>query len=70
MSTTPAAPTPGHYHDSLGTRYAARLDKRTGWWLQKLRPPGSPQPEPFSCPGFPSNVTKGLFTLISPQPPL
>ena len=65
----PTAPTPGHYADSLGTRYLARLDRRSGWWLTKLKPPGDYQPEPFSCPGFPSNVSKGLFTLIPHNSP-
>lgn len=63
MSATPI-PTPGLYHDSLGTRYLARLDKRTGWWLHKRTAPGLQPAEPFQCPGFPENVTRQLFTLI------
>ena len=60
----PPTPTPGTYADSCGTRYLARLDKRSGWWLHKQPAPGRPAAEPFQCPGFVENVARQIFTLI------
>ena len=66
MSPTPEPPQ-GLYRDSCGTRYLTRLDKKTGWWMQKQVPPGDWPAKPFQRPDFNAAVLATIFT-FSPDP--
>lgn len=61
MNTTLPEPRPGLYADSCGTHYLTRLDKKTGWWLQKQVPPGGWPAKPFQRPDFPAAVNAQIF---------
>ena len=60
-------PLPGLYTDSCGTRYLARLDKKTGWWLQKQVPPSDWPAKPFQRPDFEAAANAGIFTYSPDQ---
>lgn len=58
-------PLPGRYLDSCQTTYHATLNKKTGWWLQRIPPgPGAP-PEPFQQPDFPAACNAQIFVFQS-----
>ena len=61
MSPTPE-PRPGLYLDSSGSRYIARLDNKSGWWIQKQVPPGMWPHKPFQKPDFAAACHAGIFT--------
>ena len=61
MSPTPE-PRAGLYLDSIGTRYLATHEKRTGWWIQRQTGEKSRPPAPFQRPDFAASVNAGVFT--------
>lgn len=67
MSPTPE-PRTGIYLDSCGTRYLARLDNKTGWWIQKQVPPGDWPAKPFQKPDFAAACNARIFTPYSETP--
>ena len=64
MSPTPE-PRPGLYLDSCGTRYMARKDNKTGWWLQKQVPPSDWPAKPFQRPDFEAACNAQIFIFQS-----
>lgn len=58
----PPEPQPGIYLDSIGTRYAAQLHPKTGWWIQKMTGENGRPPAAYQKPDFVAACNAGIFT--------